>query len=88
MNKVVCGNSTTQGVARMLVSATVTGNKPKAMMFNDISRAYIYGRTSSDMYVELCEEDKTEPGDENKCGKLLKSMYGTRERPVKKRRVV
>ena len=28
--------------------------------------------------MELCEEDKTETGDENRCGKLMKSMYGTR----------
>ena len=41
-------------------------------MFNDTSRAYMYARTTSDIYVELSEEDKTEPGDENRCGKLIK----------------
>ena len=35
----------------------------------------MYARTTS---VELCEEDKTEPGDENRCGTLIKSTYGTR----------
>ena len=34
------------------------------LMSND--RAY--ARTASDMYVELCKEDKTEPGDEHRCG--------------------
>ena len=63
---------------RTLLSATVTGNKHKVLLFNDTSRAYMYARTSSDMYAELCEEDETEPGDENRCGKLMMSMYGTR----------
>ena len=59
-------------------SAAVTGNKPKVLMINDTGRACVYARTSSDKNVELCEVDKTEPGDENRCGKLIKSMYGTR----------
>ena len=63
---------------RMLLSTTVTGNKSKALMFNDVCRACMHGNMTSDIYVELCEEDKTEPGDEHMCGKLTKSMYGTR----------
>ena len=63
---------------RMLLSATVAGNKPKVFMINDVSRDYMHARTSSDIYVELCEEDRTEPRDENRCGKLVKSMYETR----------
>ena len=47
-------------------------------MFNDTSRAYMHARKTSDIYVELCEEDKCEPGEEHRCGKLVKSMYGTR----------
>ena len=50
---------------RMLLSATVTENKRKALMFNDMSRAYMRARTASDIYGELCEEDKTELGDEH-----------------------
>ena len=46
-------------------------------MFNDMSRADMYPRTSSDIHVELCEDDKTEPRDESRCGKLKKSIYGT-----------
>ena len=62
----------------MPLSATVIGDKPKVLVFNDTSRAYMYARTSSDIYVELCEEDKTGLGDEYKCAKLIKSMHGTR----------
>ena len=50
---------------RMLLSATFTGNKPKALTFNGMSRAYMHARTSSDINVEMCEEDKTEPRDEH-----------------------
>ena len=57
---------------RMLLSATVTGNKPKPLMLNDISRAYMYARTLSDIYMEVCEEHKTELGHENICGKAHK----------------
>ena len=59
---------------RMLLSATVTGNKPKTLMFNDTIRAYTHARTASDICVELCEEDKTESRDEHRYGKLTKSM--------------
>ena len=54
---------------RMLLSATVNGDKPKVLMFNDTSRAYMYARASSDMYVEFCVEDQTGPRDEHRCGK-------------------
>ena len=50
---------------RMLLSATVAGNKPKVFMINDVSRAYVHARTSSDIFAELCEEDRTGPRDEN-----------------------
>ena len=30
------------------------------------------------MFVELCEEDKTQPGDEHGFGKLVKSICRTR----------
>ena len=38
----------------------------------------MHARTASDIFVDLCEEDKTEPGVEHRCRKLIKSMYGTR----------
>ena len=63
---------------RMLLSATVAGKHPKVFMINDVSRAYMHARTSSDLYVELCEEDRAGPRDENRCGKLIMSMNETR----------
>ena len=44
------------------------------LIFSDISRVYIPARTVSDINVELCKEDKTERGDEHRCGKLVNSM--------------
>ena len=48
------------------------------LMYADVSRAYFYARAVRPVYVRLPEED-TEAGDEGKCGKLLMSMYGTRD---------
>ena len=60
----------------IMLSVTATGNK--LLMFKDTSQTYMHARTPSDVFVELCEEGKTEPGDEHQCWKLVKSMYGTR----------
>ena len=38
----------------------------------------MHARTALDIYAEVCEEDKTELGDEQRSGKLKESMYGTR----------
>ena len=46
-------------------------------MINDVSRAYSYAPNLEPIFVELCEEDREE-GDEDMCGELLVSMYGTR----------
>ena len=48
------------------------------MMYADVSRAYFYAKAVRPVYVKLPEED-IEPGDENKCGRLIMSMYGTRD---------
>ena len=45
------------------------------MDFIDIRRAYFHAYATRDVYVELPEEDR----EEGKCGKLYKSMYGTRD---------
>ena len=47
-------------------------------MINDVSRAYFYARSESPTFVEICSED-FEAGDENNCGELQVSMYGTRQ---------
>ena len=44
----------------------------------DISRAHFYGKARRRVFVELEAEDKAEYG-EDKCGLLLKSMYGTQD---------
>ena len=64
--------------SRMLPSATVAGHKHKVRMFNDISRAYTHARMASDMCVELCVRRIRPSRDEHRCGKLIKSVYGTR----------
>ena len=43
----------------------------------DISRAHFYGKAKRDVYIKLPEEEQMiNPG---KCGKLLRSMYGTQD---------
>ena len=46
--------------------------------YADVSRAYFYAKAVRPVYVKLPEED-IEAGDETRCGKLLMSMYGTRD---------
>ena len=46
-------------------------------MFNDMSCSSMHARASTDICVELCEEDKTEKGDEHRCGQLMQSKCGT-----------
>ena len=76
--RIVRSNSITRGVADAVVSNCHQKQVQGVLMFNDTSPAYMYARTSSDRHIELCEEDKIESGDENRCEKLMKSMYGTR----------
>merc|ERR1711884_669359 len=44
----------------------------------DIKRAYFYAKAQKDVYIKLPPEDPR-AGDPNACGKLLKSLYGTRD---------
>ena len=69
---------------KMLFSLAVTEgigfkdtNKKKGMKidFIDIRKAYFQAAAVRDVYVELPEEDY----EEGMCGKLIKSMYGTRD---------
>ena len=43
--------------------------------FIDVRRAYFYAASGREVYVELPEEDY----EEGMCGKLVGSMYGTRD---------
>ena len=63
---------------KLILSMATTGNKGEILMVNDINRAFFHARAKRDVYVQLPPED-IEPGDENKCGKLQYSMYGTRD---------
>jgi hypothetical protein len=47
-------------------------------MYADVSRAYFYAKASRPVYVKIPTED-WEEGDEERCGKLKVSMYGTRD---------
>ena len=64
-----------------MISIAATGlsrkGRKRKIMVNDVSRAYFYAPNQETMFVDICEEDK-EDGDEEMCGELLVSMYGTR----------
>ena len=64
-----------------IILSRMAGNRKNKIAYADVSRAYFYAKANRPVYVKLPEEDQ-EPGDENKCGKLLMSMYGTRDAAV------
>lgn len=47
-------------------------------MIQDVSKAYFFAEATRRVFVEIPDEDR-EPGDENKCALLLRSLYGTRD---------
>ena len=47
-------------------------------MVNDVSRVFFRAKATRDVYVQLPDEDR-QPGEEQLCGKLNFSMYGTRD---------
>ena len=63
---------------KLILSLTATSNRGEIVMINDISRAFFHAKAKRDVFVQLPNEDK-EAGDEQKCGKLKYSMYGTRD---------
>eukprot|EP00973_Karenia_brevis_P042751 5916416-Karenia_brevis.AAC.1 len=67
---------------KLIISIAATRNHEgridKKIMINDVSRAYFYAPSEKPTFVEICAED-FEPGDEDKCGELQVSMYGTRQ---------
>ena len=64
---------------RLMLSLLASGRKQGySLVYADVSRAYFYAKAVRPVYVKLPEED-LEPGDENKCGRLKMSMYGTRD---------
>ena len=66
---------------RYLISVAASGKSIKQrrnqIMANDVARAYFNAPNLKPTFVDICEED-WEEGDEDMCGELLVSMYGTR----------
>ena len=62
---------------KILISK-MASDKRRKMLYADVSRAYFYAPAARPVYVEIPEEDR-EPGDEEMCGRLRVSMYGTRD---------
>ena len=62
---------------RFMISRMASA-KNLQMMYADVSRAYFYAKAIRPVYVKLPSED-FEEGDENRCGRLVMSMYGTRD---------
>ena len=63
---------------KVILSLTTSSNKGEIIMINDISRAFFHAPAKRQVYVQLPTEDKGN-GDEEMCGKLNYSMYGTRD---------
>ena len=64
---------------KLIISFTASGHDGRrCLMHNDVSRAYFHAPAKRDVFVEIIGEDK-EDGDEERCGWLNVSMYGTRD---------
>ena len=66
---------------RYLVSCCASSQwskKPTRVMVSDVKKAYFYAPATRRVFVALPPEDKG-PGEEDMCGLLLKSLYGTRD---------
>lgn len=59
-------------------SMTVKEDDCVAILYTDVSRAYFHAEAQREVYVDLVPEDCL-PGQEDYCGLLRKSMYGTRD---------
>ena len=64
---------------RAILSAVATGEGDRVLMVSDVSRAYFYADILENVYVALCPEDQTEPGDEYRCAKLIKEFIANND---------
>ena len=62
---------------RLLISKAAK-SKSNKVLHVDISRAYFYAMSIRPTYIKLPSEDPR-AAEEGVCGKLLMSMYGTRD---------
>ena len=66
---------------KMIISNAASrgdNGRSRVLMTIDVKRAYFYAKSIRETYIELPKEDY-EPGDEDKCGLLRLSLYGTRD---------
>ena len=69
---------TPPGECLRLMLSQLACRKNARLMYADVSRAYFYAKAVRPVYVVLPPEDR-QPGDEELCGELVMSMYGTRD---------
>ena len=68
---------------RLLISqaaSTTSGREKRLMMALDVKRAFLHGQARRHLYIKLPKEDPRADGGHT-IGRLLKSMYGTRDAP-------
>lgn len=63
---------------QVILSMAATANRGEIVMANDVARAFFYARAKREVYVQLPKED-LKIGEEQLCGRLKYSMYGTRD---------
>ena len=63
---------------KITFSITTSGNNGEMSMVNDISLAFLHAPAKRRVYVQFLEEDREE-GEQQLCGRLNYSMYGTRD---------
>ena len=68
-------------VMKLILSSLTTCNKGERLMIADVKRAFFHAKARELVYVKLPPED-VEPGEEEMCGRLNFSMYGTRDAAV------
>ena len=69
------------GVSRLAMAlACRRSHVPRKVMIMDVKCAFLYGHIKRKVYIELPPQDP-KFGDGNLVGRLIKSMYGTRDAP-------
>ena len=53
-------------------------SKAAKVLYIDVSRAYFYAKSVRPTYIKIPAEDPRS-GEQGTCGRLLMSMYGTRD---------
>ena len=62
----------------LLSKAATTGRGKKAVMLNDVSRAFFNAKVTREVYIQLPAED-VGPGEKDLVGRLNLCLYGTRD---------